>query len=170
MTLKELRESKGLTRKEVAERSGISLRSLQDYEQGHKEIAHAKGETLYRLGMTLGCSVEELLNEYMLRQDCDRKAHCKIGAGLSKSEIQKCTIYSKEYNVFGRWEFLEDACRLVFCHGGKQMELPFVAEFTEKTLPWLVQAAVMMIENAIAHEKLEEIFASFGGEDWDEWE
>ncbi len=195
MTLKELRESRGLTRKEVADRSGISLRSLQDYEQGHKEIAHAKGETLYRLGIALGCSMEELLSRYLLTykseytaegnqeeaaetktetgqllpQEPPRLTHCKIADGLSRCEIQKCVIYSKEYNVYGRWEFLEDTCKVVFCHGGKLIELPFVAEFTEKTLPWLVQAAAMMIEDAIAQEKLEEIFASYGGEDWDEW-
>jgi len=59
--LKNIRESKGLSRKEVSERSGINFRSLQDYEQGHKNIKSAKGETLYRLSLTLGCSMEALL-------------------------------------------------------------------------------------------------------------
>lgn len=59
--LKDMRESKGLSRKEVSERSGINFRSLQDYEQGHKSIASAKGETLYRLSLTLGCTMEELV-------------------------------------------------------------------------------------------------------------
>lgn len=62
MTLKELREQKGLTRKEVAQKSGINLHTLQDYEQGHKNITSAKGETLYRRGLALGCSVDELLD------------------------------------------------------------------------------------------------------------
>ena len=52
--LKDIRESKGLTRKELSELSGINFRSLQDYEQGHKNITSAKGETLYRLSVALG--------------------------------------------------------------------------------------------------------------------
>lgn len=59
--LKHMRESKGLSRKEVSERSGINFRSLQDYEQGHKNIASAKGDTLYRLSLVLGCTMEELI-------------------------------------------------------------------------------------------------------------
>ena len=59
--LKDIRESKGLTRKELSELSGINFRSLQDYEQGHKNITSAKGETLYRLSVALGCSMEELV-------------------------------------------------------------------------------------------------------------
>ena len=59
--LRSIREAKGLSRKEVSELSGINFRSLQDYEQGHKNIASAKGETLYKLSMTLGCSMEELV-------------------------------------------------------------------------------------------------------------
>lgn len=61
MDLKTWREYRGLTRREVAERSGINIRSLQDYEQGHKEIKSAKGETLYRLSMVLNCTMEELI-------------------------------------------------------------------------------------------------------------
>lgn len=61
--LKDIRESKGLSRKEVSDLSGINFRSLQDYEQGHKNIASAKGETLYRLSLTLGCTMEELVRE-----------------------------------------------------------------------------------------------------------
>jgi len=59
--IKNIRESKGLSRKEVSELSGINFRSLQDYEQGHKNIASAKGETLYKLSLTLGCSMEEIV-------------------------------------------------------------------------------------------------------------
>ena len=59
--VKRIRKARGLTRKEVAERSGINFRSLQDYEQGHKDIASAKSDTLFRLSLTLGCYMEELL-------------------------------------------------------------------------------------------------------------
>ena len=37
MGIKKLREERGLSRREPAERSGVNLRSIQDYEQGHKK-------------------------------------------------------------------------------------------------------------------------------------
>lgn len=61
MELKELREKAGLKQSELAAISGVNLRSLQDYEQGHKSLLSAKGETLLRLGMSLGCTVEDIL-------------------------------------------------------------------------------------------------------------
>ena len=66
MGLKEIREEKGLSRKALSDLTGVSLRSLQDYEQGHKKIAKAKSETLYRLSLALGCSMENLLEEALL--------------------------------------------------------------------------------------------------------
>ena len=51
--------------------------------------------------------------------------------------------------------------------------LPFAAEFTERNLPWLVQAAVMKIESYIEKVKYEELCEKLceelGGENWDEW-
>lgn len=61
MTLKEMREQTGLKQTELSAISGVNLRSLQDYEQGHKSILSAKGETLLRLSNVLGYSVEDIL-------------------------------------------------------------------------------------------------------------
>ena len=61
MGLRELREERKISRKELAERSGVNLRSIQDYEQGHKKLTSAKSETVYRLSLSLGCRVDELL-------------------------------------------------------------------------------------------------------------
>ena len=61
MTLKEMRMNAGYSQARLAQLSGINLRSLQDYEQGHKSIASAKGETLYRLSQVLGYSIENIL-------------------------------------------------------------------------------------------------------------
>ncbi len=61
MKLSQMREEAGLTQAELSAISGVNLRSLQDYEQGHKSIMSAKGETLMRLSLALGYSVEEIL-------------------------------------------------------------------------------------------------------------
>lgn len=62
MTLKQMRINAGYSQKELSEISGINLRSLQDYEQGHKLISSAKGETLLKLSNVLGYSINDILN------------------------------------------------------------------------------------------------------------
>jgi DNA-binding transcriptional regulator YiaG len=59
--LKELRMSAGYSQKQLAERSGVSLRCIQQYEQRKKDINHAAGISLVALSRVLGCRVEELL-------------------------------------------------------------------------------------------------------------
>lgn len=63
MKLKLMRENAGLSQSELAKISGVNLRSLQDYEQGHKSLLSAKGETLLRLSKALGYSVEDILRD-----------------------------------------------------------------------------------------------------------
>ena len=46
---------------ELAERSGISLRSIQMYEQRQKNTNRASAEAVYRLACALRCSMEGLL-------------------------------------------------------------------------------------------------------------
>ena len=43
--------------------SGVSLRSIQMYEQRNKDINKAQSESLYRLAKALGCTMEDLLEE-----------------------------------------------------------------------------------------------------------
>ena len=59
--LKENRERAGLTQKELSERSGVNIRTIQDYEQGRKLINKAQGLSLYRLANALNVAIEELL-------------------------------------------------------------------------------------------------------------
>ena len=44
MGLRELRKRNHLTQKELAQKSGVNFRSLQDYEQGHKKLTGASGD------------------------------------------------------------------------------------------------------------------------------
>lgn len=62
--LKRLRTIYGCTQGELAKMSGVSLRSIQMYEQRRKDINKASGENIYRLSKALGCSMEELLESY----------------------------------------------------------------------------------------------------------
>lgn len=59
--LKRIREERGLTQKELADRSRVSLRMIQYYEQGYKDINKAEALTVYTLSKALKCKVADLL-------------------------------------------------------------------------------------------------------------
>ena len=59
--LKRIRTAYGATQAELAERSGVSLRSIQMYEQRNKNINKASVDTMYSLAKVLGCTIEDLI-------------------------------------------------------------------------------------------------------------
>ena len=59
--LKRIRTAYGFTQAELAERSGVSLRSIQMYEQRNKNINNASADTMYRFAKALGCTMEDLI-------------------------------------------------------------------------------------------------------------
>ena len=62
-SLKRIRTAYGCTQAELAKRSGVSLRSIQMYEQRNKDINKASAETLLRLSKVLGCTMEDLMEK-----------------------------------------------------------------------------------------------------------
>jgi len=61
--LQMLRKSIGYSQKILAEKSGVTLRMIQQYEQRAKDINKATGINLIALARTLGCQVEDLLEQ-----------------------------------------------------------------------------------------------------------
>ena len=59
--LKRIRTAYGFTQAELAERAGVSLRSIQMYEQRNKNINKASADTMYRFAKALGCTMEDLI-------------------------------------------------------------------------------------------------------------
>lgn len=60
--LKERRKAAGLTQAELACRvDGITVRTLQHYEQGSLDLNKAAAITVWRLACALDCLVEDLL-------------------------------------------------------------------------------------------------------------
>ena len=59
--LQELRKNIGYSQRELAEKSGVNLRTLQQYELKAKDINKAATTTLFALSKTLGCKIEDLL-------------------------------------------------------------------------------------------------------------
>ena len=50
---------------ELAKASGVSLRSIQMYEQRVNDIDKAQAQTVYKLSRVIGCEMEDLLEKPM---------------------------------------------------------------------------------------------------------
>ena len=59
--LKRIRQQRGLTQKQLAEKSGVSLKMIQKYETGEKDINHARILTVWQLAVALICSLNSLI-------------------------------------------------------------------------------------------------------------
>ena len=57
-----------LSQSQLAKASGVSLRMLQKYEQGDRDIKKAQAETVYKLAQALDCTIEELID---IQKDLD---------------------------------------------------------------------------------------------------
>jgi len=61
--LKQRRKNAGISQRELAERSGVPIRTIQQYEQRQKSINKAQAECLVMLAKVLCCTVEDLLEK-----------------------------------------------------------------------------------------------------------
>ncbi len=59
--LQERRKAAGLSQSKLAERAGLSVRTLQHYEQGTMDVNSAAAMTVYQLAQALCCQMEDLL-------------------------------------------------------------------------------------------------------------
>lgn len=86
--IQKLRLQKGLSQSELARLSGINYRTLQDFDQGRKSLANAKGEMIYRLSMALECTSDNLLSDSVTLNISDDTKEI-----LQKERLlQKCRI------------------------------------------------------------------------------
>lgn len=59
--LQRIRKERGLTQKELAQKSGINIRMVQHYEQGMKDINKANAITVYNLAKALMVEMATIL-------------------------------------------------------------------------------------------------------------
>ena len=59
--LHRLRKTAGLTQKELADLSGVNIRTLQQYEIGTKDINKASGATINSLALALRCNFYDVM-------------------------------------------------------------------------------------------------------------
>lgn len=61
--LQKARILRGFTQVELAEQTGINLRSLQYYEQGCKDIEHVRLDKLLKLCLVLKCDLKDIVED-----------------------------------------------------------------------------------------------------------
>lgn len=59
--LKKIRTEKGMSQSTLAEASGVSVRMIQHYEQGVRDINKAEALSVLKLADALGCEVRDIL-------------------------------------------------------------------------------------------------------------
>lgn len=59
--LKEMRKARGLSQAQLAEKTGINVRTLQHYEQGSKNFDHARIDSILRVCIALDCKLENII-------------------------------------------------------------------------------------------------------------
>ena len=65
--LKEMRQSRGLSQIQLAEKTGLSVGVLRHYEQGSKIFDNARIDTIMKVCIALNCKLEDVIEnpEYL---------------------------------------------------------------------------------------------------------
>ena len=58
--LKEIRIKKGISQKELSEKTGISLKAISSYEQGSRDLIKASFENIIKISKALKCDIFDL--------------------------------------------------------------------------------------------------------------
>lgn len=61
--LQAARKAAGMSQSQLANAAGISVRILQDYERGGRDLNGAKLVTILKLCNALGCSLRDILSD-----------------------------------------------------------------------------------------------------------
>lgn len=59
--LKTMRQTRGLSQSQLAEKANMNVRTLQHYEQGSKIFDHARIDTILRVCLVLDCKFEDII-------------------------------------------------------------------------------------------------------------
>ena len=60
--LKEIRQARGLSQSQLAEKAELNVRTLQHYEQGSKVFDHARLDTILKCAIALECKIEDIID------------------------------------------------------------------------------------------------------------
>ena len=101
--IKRLREAAGLSQSQLADRAGISKRTLQEYEQGRKNVNGMALETAVKLADALGCNAKDLLDEG--RRKMTKKEYESLRWLNEPAEVPEAVYAVNMYERHGRDDF-----------------------------------------------------------------
>ena len=78
------RKNRGFSQSELAEASGVGIKSIQMYEQRLNDIDKAQVHTVYKLARAIGCNVEDILEQ---PTNIDREDLALSLAGIIPADI-----------------------------------------------------------------------------------
>ena len=61
--LKKMRESRGLSQSQLAEKANVNVRMLQYYEQGVSNFDGCKINKIFRIALALDCDIEDIIED-----------------------------------------------------------------------------------------------------------
>lgn len=70
--LKNRRENAGFSQSQLAAKSGVNVRTLQEYEQGKKSVDRARIETLCDIAIALNCNVADVIEGNELAEKIEK--------------------------------------------------------------------------------------------------
>lgn len=70
--LQELRKQKGLSQSQLAKETNISIRTIQMYEIGGRDINGAGLDKLVKFAQVLDCQITDLLTDEDLKEQCKK--------------------------------------------------------------------------------------------------
>ena len=136
MILSDLLEQQSMTKYELSKKSGVAFTTISEITTGKSNIKNCTGETLYRLSVALDVSIEDLLEESMLKRpsfENYKSAVChmvKRKGDLSFIiETLKTNEIRKLYNI--RW-YLESFYLLAMVdYLSRENNLPLAEEYED---------------------------------------
>lgn len=66
--LQAIRQARGISQSQAADRAGINFRVYQNYEQGVRDINGAKLETVLKICLALGCRLSDIITDEETKQ------------------------------------------------------------------------------------------------------
>lgn len=166
MSLKQIRINNRISQGDLSAYSGVSVRTIQEYEQDRRLLKNAKAEVVYKLSIALGCSIEELLEEDAV----DEIYPFSINDDLTVFEISRLQINSDQYHAIGRFIFRNNSCLIAMVYKDKILEVGFPIIFKREIIPWIMDAARMKMESTIEEFEFQSIDNWISGDDYEVWD
>lgn len=110
--LKEIRTEKGISQSKLGEVSGINYRTIQEYEQGRRDINMATALTVKAIADALGVRMEDIM-EMEEKRDYFKNVVCEEGAVVDWSEVELIIPegFKKELNSMEKSMLMDDQLR-----------------------------------------------------------